>query len=129
MFIVFLPPIYIFLLSTPLLFCILDANPEHLSRIWPISLSLTLPPSVQLSGFDITDAQFPPREWLPPNVRLEKLDILAPIPEELTGRYDVVVIRFFSLMVKDNDIGTLLANLLSLLSERTHPFSIESWSE
>ncbi|KAL3440952.1 hypothetical protein BJX65DRAFT_314283 [Aspergillus insuetus] len=83
--------------------------------IWPISLSLTLPSSVQLNGFDITDAQFPAREWLPANVRLEKLDILAPIPEKLRGRYDVVAIRFFSLMVKDNDVGTLLGNLLSLL--------------
>jgi hypothetical protein len=78
---------------------------------------------VQLSGFDITDAQFPPREWLPPNVRLEKLDILAPIPDELRGRYDVVATRFFSLMVKNNDVDTLLGNLLSLLSESAHPLN------
>ncbi|CEN62960.1 hypothetical protein ASPCAL09588 [Aspergillus calidoustus] len=83
--------------------------------IWPISLSLALPASVQLNGFDITDAQFPPREWLPPNVRLEKLDILGPVPQELRGRYDVVAIRFFSLMVMDNDVSILLGNLLSLL--------------
>ncbi|KAL3468098.1 hypothetical protein BJX64DRAFT_273628 [Aspergillus heterothallicus] len=83
--------------------------------IWPISLSLTLPKSVHLTGFDITNAQFPPREWLPDNVRLEKLDILAPVLEELRGSYDVVAIRFFSLIVKDNDVGTLLGNLLSLL--------------
>ncbi|KAL2820635.1 hypothetical protein BJX63DRAFT_427961 [Aspergillus granulosus] len=83
--------------------------------IWPISFSLSLPPTVQLDGFDITDAQFPPKEWLPHNVRLKKLDILAPMPEELRGRYDIVAIRFFSLIVKNNDVDTLLGNLLSLL--------------
>jgi hypothetical protein len=53
-------------------------------------------------------------------VRLEKLDIFGPVPQELRGRYDVVAIRFFSLMVKDNDVSTVLGNLLSLLSEYIH---------
>jgi hypothetical protein len=57
-------------------------------------------------------------------VRLEKLDILAPVPEELRERYDVVAIRFFSLIVKNNDVGALLENLLSLLSEYLHKITV-----
>ncbi|KAL2843922.1 hypothetical protein BJY01DRAFT_248384 [Aspergillus pseudoustus] len=88
--------------------------------IWPISLSPTLPLNAHLDGFDITDAQFPPREWLLGNVCLEKLDILSSVPERLHGIYDVVAIRFFTLMVRDNDVSTLVGNLLSLLSR--YPF-------
>jgi hypothetical protein len=57
-------------------------------------------------------------------VHLEKLDILAPVPEELRERYDVVAIRFFSLIVKNNDVGALLENLLSLLSEYLYKITV-----
>jgi hypothetical protein len=86
-------------------------------RIWPISLSRSLPSSVQLDGFDITDAQFPPREWLPANVTLDTMNILAPVPQHLAGKYDVVNIRYFGLLVKNNDHLGLLKHLTSLLSE------------
>jgi hypothetical protein len=45
-----------------------------------------LPESVKLDGFGITDEQYPPAEWYGKNVRLERLDIFKPVPEELRGR-------------------------------------------
>lgn len=72
---------------------------------------------MQLDGFDITDAQFPPKEWLPPNVTLDTLNILDSIPERLLGKYDIVNIRYFALLVKENNPASLLRNLTSLLSE------------
>ena len=86
-------------------------------RIWTTSLSTSLPPTVKLDGFDVTDAQFPPKEWLPANVTLNTLNILDPVPEYLLGKYDVVNIRYFALVVKNNNILGLLKNLISILSE------------
>ncbi|KAJ6150180.1 hypothetical protein N7471_001379 [Penicillium samsonianum] len=83
--------------------------------IWPISLSTTLPSTVQLDGFDVTDAQFPPREWLPSNVRLETWNVLESVPEHLVGQYDVVNIRYFALVVRKENFSNLLKNLISLL--------------
>lgn len=78
---------------------------------------------MKLDGFDITDAQFPPKEWLPANVTLDTLNILGPIPEHLMGKYDVVNIRYFALVVKNNSTLGLLKNLISMLSEyRGGPF-------
>lgn len=86
-------------------------------RIWTTSLSASLASTVKLDGFDITDAQFPPKEWLPANVTLDTLNILDPVPEHLLGKYDVVNIRYFALLVKDNNPFGLLKNLISMLSE------------
>lgn len=87
------------------------------SRIWPLSLSAKLPSTVQLDGFDITDAQFPPKMWLPTNVRLEKWSILESVPEHLLGQYDIVNIRYFALVVRKENFNRVLNNLISLLSE------------
>lgn len=72
---------------------------------------------MQLDGFDVTDAQFPPREWLPSNVRLETWNVLESVPEHLVGQYDVVNIRYFALVVRKENLSNLLKNLISLLSE------------
>jgi hypothetical protein len=72
---------------------------------------------VQFDGFDVTDAQFPPSEWLPSNVRLETWNVLEPVPEHLVGQYDVVNIRYFALVVRKENLSNLLKNLISLLSK------------
>ena len=59
--------------------------------------------------------QYPPKEWLPCNVSLQNLDICEGIPEELLGKYDVVHVRHFLLVVKDDPL-ILLKNLVALLS-------------
>jgi hypothetical protein len=64
----------------------------------------------------ITGAHFPPKEWLPINVTLDTLNILDLVPEHLIGRYDIVSIRYFGLLIKNSDYLRLLKNLSSLLS-------------
>ncbi|KAL4994239.1 hypothetical protein BDV10DRAFT_189245 [Aspergillus recurvatus] len=85
--------------------------PPDLAHL-PLPHPLCLGPNKRLrhNGRAIPTARVAPAERA-----LEKFDILAPVPEELCGRYDVATIQFFSLMVTDNDVGTLLGNLLSLV--------------
>lgn len=73
--------------------------------------------SAQLDGFDISLVQCPPPEWLPSNVSIRKLDIYKPLPEELVGKYDIVHVRLFICVIKDNDPVPVLTNLLKMLSE------------
>ena len=47
---------------------------------------------------------------------MRHLDALGEIPEELIGVYDVVQLRLFQVVVKDNDPGPLLRNVVSMLS-------------
>ena len=85
--------------------------------MWPIEVSKALPPSTRLDGFDVSGDQFPPAEWLPPNVRLSTADAFAPVPEDLVGRYDVVHLRMMVLVVRAAaDLDGLLGNLVRLLS-------------
>ena len=45
------------------------------------------------------------------------LDALGEIPSHLVGIYDIVQLRLFQVVVKDNDPGPLLQNMLKMLSE------------
>ncbi|PQE28130.1 UMTA methyltransferase family protein [Rutstroemia sp. NJR-2017a BBW] len=83
--------------------------------IWLLELSDTCPTTAQLDGFDISPAQFPPKEWLPENVNLFIQDIFKPFPQEMIGTYDMVNLRFALCYVNDEDAEPLLANLISLL--------------
>lgn len=82
--------------------------------IWLTDVQQQLP-YAQLDGFDNCVDQYPSKEWLPSNVSLKALDICEGIPEELLGAYDVVHVRHFLLVVKDDPIN-LLKNLVALLS-------------
>ncbi|KAL2041837.1 hypothetical protein N7G274_005621 [Stereocaulon virgatum] len=93
--------------------------------IWLLDLAKTLRPTTQLDGFDIDIADCPPKEWLPPNVRMHQLDIFKEIPEHLTGVYDVVQLRLFQVVVKDNDPVPLLQNVLKMLK----PGGYLQWGE
>ncbi len=86
-----------------------------MTTIWLTDFSKELP-LAQLHGFDEIADGFPPREWLPENVRLEQLNVFRPIPETLLGRYDIVHVRFFILVIENNDPGPVLENLMRLLS-------------
>lgn len=86
-------------------------------RIWLLDVATTVPKSVQLHGFDISDGQHPAKEYLPDNVRLGVFDALADdIPEHLRGVYDVVHLRFFALIVRNNNVQPLIRNALRMLS-------------
>ena len=84
--------------------------------IWLVDLQNQLPNSVILDGFDISVFQFPPKEWLPANVRLDQLDVLGEIPQNLRGKYDIVNIRYFACVVKENNVDLVIRNALDMLS-------------
>ncbi|KAL5002688.1 hypothetical protein BDV10DRAFT_181404 [Aspergillus recurvatus] len=96
--------------------------------IWPVSLSLhpDVPSTVQIDGFDITDDMFPPEDWLPANVCLRTIDVLKPVPESLRGRYDIVCIRYFGVLVRNNDPELVLRNLVDMLKPAGYIQWIES---
>lgn len=72
--------------------------------------------SAQFDGFDISLTQCPPPEWLPSNVSIRKLDILKLLPDELVGQYDIVNVRLFLCVIRNDDPVPVLTNLLKMLS-------------
>ena len=63
--------------------------------------------------------QFPAKEWLPDNITLRTLDVFAPISEDLKGRYDLVHVRLFLVVVQNYDPTPILKNLMDMLSQWT----------
>ena len=84
--------------------------------IWPIETSRELPSTAQIDGFDVSDAQFPYRGWLPKNVRLHVQDVFAPFPAEHLNAYDIVHIRYFFTLLNPENVEGLVRNLMTLLS-------------
>lgn len=87
------------------------------NRIWLTDLAKRLPSTTHLDGLDISFDAMPPLEWLPPNVTLRNWDIYKEPAEDLHGLYDVINIRNFSFVLKDEDIPEVLARLNRLLSK------------
>ena len=58
---------------------------------------------------------------------LQQLDAFAPIPDHLIGRYDVVHLRLFCTIVREDDAAPLVANLTKMLSKQnTLPLNINN---
>ncbi|ESZ91011.1 hypothetical protein SBOR_8615 [Sclerotinia borealis F-4128] len=96
--------------------------------IWLLDLAQQLSKSntpAQLDGFDISTAQYPPSELLPPNLTLQTLDIFKPIPHAWRGQYDVIHIALLCLVIRDGDPRSVLDNLLTLLK----PGGYIQWKE
>ncbi|KAI1496242.1 S-adenosyl-L-methionine-dependent methyltransferase [Biscogniauxia marginata] len=83
--------------------------------IWLTDIGAQLPSSVQLDGLDISFDATPPPSWLPPNVRLQHWDIKEDVPDDLAGKFDIVNIRHFCFVFKNDDIQPVLKNLVRLL--------------
>ncbi|KAL8826056.1 MAG: hypothetical protein Q9170_007554 [Blastenia crenularia] len=66
---------------------VLGRNYLASARIWMTDLAQKMP-NCTFHGFDIDLAQAPPREWLPPNVKLDVLDLFKPLPEEYIGKFE-----------------------------------------
>ena len=102
----------------------IDTNQEHLriadiacgTGIWLIETARSVPASTQLDGFDISADQFPDKGWLPQNVTLSTLDSLAPLPNHLVGKYDIVHIGLVVMLIKGEDPVPLLKNVMAMLS-------------
>lgn len=101
-------------IDSSIVWVILVTGTDVRHSIWLTSVHQQLP-CAQLDGFDKCVDQFPCKEWLPSNVSLQALDIGEDIPESLLGIYDVVHVRHFLLVVKDDPLS-LLKNLVALLS-------------
>ena len=89
-----------------------DLNPS----VWLSRLSKSLPNSIQLDGFDVSDDQYLPERSLSSNIKLRTLDALKPVPRNLVGQYDVVHIGLFSLVLRSkSDFEALLKHVIDLL--------------
>lgn len=74
-----------------------------------------LPKSTQFHGFDVSLDQIPPKGWTPDNIKFAVLDIEKDLPAELEGAFDIVNIRLFVIVVKDNDHIPILGRLHRML--------------
>ena len=74
------------------------------------------PQSFQLDGLDISASQFPATNFLPGNITLKTMNVFGQIPDEMVGKYDVVHVRAFAIVVKGGDPRPLLENLIKMLS-------------
>ena len=84
--------------------------------IWLLDVARTLPASAKLDGYDISSEQFPAKEWLPKNVTLKTLNALDSVPDTLRGKYDIVHISLFVMLVRNENPGPILNNLILMLS-------------
>ena len=96
--------------------CPRNTAERNLFRIWLIDVNRQLP-SARLDGFDVSADQYPPKEWLPANLSLKTLDVHKPVPEELKGKYDIVHVRLFLTVVKNDNPLPILENLMEMLSQ------------
>ena len=76
------------------------------TEIWLLEADRRLPtPAARLCGLDISGDQFIRPEWLPSNAHFLVHDVFDPSgpPEDLVGAFDIVHLRLFIAIVKDND--------------------------
>lgn len=68
---------------------------------------------------DISFDATPPAETLPPNMTLHRWDVRTDIPEHLEGKFDLVHIRYFAVVILESDVRSVLEKLIRLLSTST----------
>ncbi|PYI32485.1 hypothetical protein BP00DRAFT_494498 [Aspergillus indologenus CBS 114.80] len=92
--------------------------------IWCIDLSYELD-TAEICGYDISDLSYPPSATLPANVKLGKLDALSDLPEEYRGAFDVVHLRLWICVIKDNCPDKLIEVATAMLK----PGGYIQWEE
>lgn len=96
---------------------------------WLIEVAHGLPgslrPHVHLFGPDISTTYFPARGRLSETVTMEALSGLSDIPAELVGVFDVVHVRAFTAVIKNNNPTPLAANAIKMLK----PGGYLQWDE
>lgn len=60
---------------------------DTIDSIWITDLAQKLP-SCTFQGFDVDLAQVPPKEWLPPNVKFDGLDLFQALPQSFEGKFE-----------------------------------------
>ena len=79
--------------------------------IWLLGLAKSLPhPPAYMCGLDISGDQFPRPEWMPSNIHFREHDVFDPAgpPDDLLGAFDIVHIRLFVGVIKNNNPTELL---------------------
>ncbi|KAL3467937.1 hypothetical protein BJX64DRAFT_80527 [Aspergillus heterothallicus] len=90
------------------------------SGIWALELSTLIPATARITGYDISDSAFPSKEYWPDNTSFEILDCLGDIPAELQGQFDVVHLRMWALIIRENDPSVLIRNAVKMLKPGGH---------
>ncbi|KAI0016502.1 S-adenosyl-L-methionine-dependent methyltransferase [Xylariomycetidae sp. FL0641] len=88
--------------------------------VWLTDLAPRLPKTVKLDGLDVSFAAAPPPKWLPSNVTLHRWDVNEAVPPEFAEQYDLVHIRNFAFVLRDEDIPRVLGNLVRLIKPGGH---------
>ncbi|RDW59313.1 class I SAM-dependent methyltransferase [Aspergillus mulundensis] len=89
--------------------------PYHELTIWALELAAQLPPSARVTGYGTSESTFPLSQYWPPNVSFSALDCLGEVLEALVGQFDVVHLRMWALVIRDNDTSTLIRSAAKLL--------------
>ncbi|PFH59830.1 hypothetical protein XA68_11848 [Ophiocordyceps unilateralis] len=95
------------------------------TAVWLLDLSRSVPPSVQLHGFDISDKQFPSRSLWPANVTLSLLDSKGRLPPSLVGQYDVVHIRMWMAILHTTEVDEFIGEVKKMLRPKGYIY----WEE
>ncbi|KAF2235508.1 hypothetical protein EV356DRAFT_120428 [Viridothelium virens] len=95
------------------------------TSIWLVDLARELPLTTELYGFDVDLTQSPPAESLPSHLHLATWDMFTPPPKDLVSTFDVVHLRLVTLVIKNSDPTTLIANVARLLK----PGGYMQWDE
>ncbi|KAK4180950.1 S-adenosyl-L-methionine-dependent methyltransferase [Triangularia setosa] len=83
--------------------------------IWLLDIARSLPPTCQLTGFDVTSSAFLPPQVRPPNVTFKLQDMFLPFPDSEKGTYDLVAVRFVSSATPRAEWARAIENLMTLL--------------
>ncbi|KAK4462849.1 S-adenosyl-L-methionine-dependent methyltransferase [Cladorrhinum samala] len=83
--------------------------------IWLFDVAKSLPPTCQLTGFDVSSSAFPPPQTWPLNVSLKIQDMFLPFASSEIGTYDIVAVRFASSAITRADWARAVKNLMTLL--------------
>ncbi|KAJ6032171.1 hypothetical protein N7540_002903 [Penicillium herquei] len=93
----------------------------YVRRIWATEIAPhDLPPSARVTAFDVADTHFPAQEYWPPNVTFDLLNLFQDIPTSLVGQFDVVHIRLWAFIIRDNDPSLLIQNAAKMLKPGGH---------
>ena len=79
------------------------------------------PRATQLERLDISLNQTPSKDWLPSNIIFSRQNIFEEPPEDLVDKYNIIHVRYLTLVIKQNDHTTVLDNLLKMLGTFPSP--------
>ncbi|KAJ5919108.1 hypothetical protein N7466_010051 [Penicillium verhagenii] len=83
--------------------------------IWAIEVAMQLHSSARVAAYDIADTHFPLPEYRPSNATFDVLDFLGELPSSLVGQFDVVHLRTWAFIIRDNDPSRLIQNAAKML--------------